>query len=266
MSIYLRKHIRQCLINYWHIIALLLIILFVRFSCKIPVLFLDDSSKYFVPPQIIMNRDFFWILNTPNWSLLNRVISYYLGIIDANHLTHMIVLEKILGIISTILVYLIANKLTGGRRIVSVIAALIFSLDPALLYIEQTVMAESLFIFLNLLTSYIFLCLLTVAKTNTQKTLFAIVFAISLALTAFSKETGETWLYLILVALFVIAVVSFKRTRVYLSIFLIVFFVILLLRLPLMFYHCKQNGIFTTSPYKTANGVLGPPSIKYTSK
>jgi len=127
------------------LLVISLIAVFTRFSYPIPVAFHPDSVKYFVPLQIIYEKNFSWVLDVINFSLITRIINYFVQSFSNGATANIIIYQKILGTISTILFFFVAKKISSNKTAVF-ISTLIFSLNPLMLFFEQVIMPEALFI------------------------------------------------------------------------------------------------------------------------
>jgi hypothetical protein len=180
-----------------NLIFLVLIAAITRFSYSIPVVFHPDSVKYFVPLQIIYDHNFTWILDTINFSLLTRIINYFIQSSSDGGTANIILFQKLLGVFSTVLFYLITQKLSNNK-IAILISSLIFSLNPLMLFFEQTLMPEALFIFE--------LCLLTLLIqyfTESTKYKTAIAIGFILGLISLTKQIGLLFVFFVIIVLFI---------------------------------------------------------------
>ncbi len=238
------------------LIILAAIALFVRFSYQLPVLFIDDSVKFFVPLQIVYNHDFSWIFSTINFSLLHRIISYFIQSLDSGSVANMIILEKFFGVLSTIVFYRLLLKLTQQRKLLSLAVALIFSLNPLMLYIEQIIMPEALFLFLQLLASLMFYKFLE--TKNQTKYIYALGMGVLAGLIVITKHSGETWSNAVLVTVVVLGIVQFlkDKNKSLLILGLILISTNFLIKLPIMLHNQQKHGVFAVSLFDVKGALL----------
>ncbi len=239
--------------EYKYLIALVIFAFFLRFSDDLPVIFVDDSVKYQVPLQVIANQEFDWILDTINFSLLARIINYFVQSIDHGSTQLVIYYQKLLSVFSTIIVYLIALKLCDKKHAWAFVAAAIFTINPLMLFFEQVVMPETLFIILTLLMLWSFTYLIE------KKTwIYALAFGFSLGFLMLTKETGSFYGLPIYIVTFIVGIYYFLRHKS--SKFFVFFFVIFLssqaLRLPFKIYTYTKHGKFAMSQFSTGASVM----------
>lgn len=206
----MNKIIKTIKEHYLICITLVLVAL-IRFTANIPVLLLSDSVKFIIPDQYIISQDSSTIWNFLNFSLLLRMLNYWLQSNFQNDLSVLINLNKLLSLASTVLIYLIVFA-KSRNKILSLISAAIFSLSPALLYIENAVMAEAIFIFWLLLFTY--LLLMIINQSNQNKILMLSVgIGLIAGLAEMTKQTADNWIFLICLVLFSLGVYDFLKSK-----------------------------------------------------
>ncbi len=227
----------------------------VRFTNNIPVLFIDDSVKYFVPLPIIEAHNFNWVLDTINFSLLQRVLSYFVQSFDNGSVINLVVINKTLAIASALIFYFIAIKLSQGRQGLSFIATLIFTLDPLNLYIEQVIMPESVFIFLILSAS---LFIIKMFERDRYMYLYAIMTGLCSSLASLTKETAVSWLMILTITLLLIGI--YEAIKLSNKSMLIAAILIcstnFLVKLPMRLYNMQKHQQFKVSVYSTSGVIL----------
>lgn len=189
------------------LLVITIIATFTRFSYSIPVAFHPDSTKYYVPLQIIYERNFSWVLDTINYSLLTRIINYFVQSLSNGATANIILYQKILGIISTILFFFIAKKISSNKKAVFV-STLIFSLNPLMLFFEQVIMPEALFICESCAIS---LVLLYYIKSPSFKK--ALVLGALIGLHILTKETGMFFGVAVIVVLSLYFLIYIKNSK-----------------------------------------------------
>lgn len=233
-----------------------LIAIFFRFSYSIPVAFLDDSVKYKLPLSIIQANNFEWMFGTINFSLLNRIIAYFIQINSNGEITGIIILQKLLGIISTLICFYLIYKLTK-KPILAFVLSLIFTINPFILFIENTVMAESLFIFTAAISSLFLFKLLEIHSLKSQIILAALL-GFALSASALAKETGWIWSICVLIVLIIKYFWdSFSSKRI--SLVLINLVLVLCYAIPFLqiaSINKKNFGEFTVNRFSTKGVIL----------
>ncbi|MCE2928388.1 MAG: hypothetical protein LW817_02010 [Candidatus Caenarcaniphilales bacterium] len=242
--------------NYLKTNYLLLILLFIafylRFAYPTPVCWHPDSVKYLVPLAIIQSGNFDWILSTINFSLLSKVINYIVQINNNGDPSGVIVYQKFIAVISTLLFYLIALRVSAKNKLWSFIFTLIFTMNPLMLFFEQTIMPESLFIFWALLLSFLF-----IKFTEKENYPYAICFALTLGLMTYTKDSSLLYSTLIFLALIIWSGLKFFKTKNLKPILLtsLIILITLATKLPMQIYNQNKFGEFTFNKFYT-NGVL----------
>ena len=189
---------------------LLLIIAFIRFSYEIPVIFLDDSVKYFTSLQILDTKYALpLVFDGLNFSLFNEAISLFFQKLFDGSLSELIIFQKLLGILSTIIFYFILVKFFKVKDLYAAVAAFIFGINPFMLYIEQCIMPEAFFIVLALLSVVSFAYFFHSEKKMTS----LICLGLILSLMCLVKETVYYWSLLIIGFFIVINSIKFFKTK-----------------------------------------------------
>lgn len=227
--------------------------LLVRFTSQSPVIWMQDSGKYHIPLNVIMQHDWHWILDTLNPSLVTRFVNYFIQINDSGAPTNIIVFQKVLNLLSMVIFYLIALKLSRNKYIVSAVFALIFVLNPLLLFLEQTLMAEVIFVFFSLLSFWSFIKLI-----EKESIVSAAMFGLIIGIFAFVKDSSG--LYILLIYAFFSALALYKlffeKKKNFLLITLTIIVISQAIKLPVKFYNQKHFGIFRVNRYVTTGAVL----------
>lgn len=239
--------------EYKYLIGLVIFAIFLRFSYDLPVIFVDDSVKYKIPLQIIATKNFDWILNTLNFSLLARIINYFVQSLDYGSTQLIIYYEKILSVFSTIIVYLISLKLTKKNHGWALMTAFVFTINPLMLFFEQVVMPETLFIFISLLMLWSFMYLI-----EKQSWHYALAFGASLGLLMLTKETGSFYGLMIYAATFIVGIFFLwkHKTPKFFIFLAIIFCSSQALRLPFKLYTYNKHGEFAMSRFHTGASVI----------
>lgn len=227
-----------------------------RFSYAIPVAFLDDSVKYKIPLQIIQTNNFEWMFGTINFSILNRIIAYFIQINSAGEITGIIALQKIFGIISTLICFYLILKISQ-KPLLAFLISIIFTVNPFIIFIENTVMAESLFIFTAALSS-LFIYRLLESQTLQFQILNSILLGLSLSAAALAKETGWIWSICVI---FVLVIKYFWDAFKEKKLQILLVNVILVLSYSLAFLYIgsinkKNFGEFTVNRFSTKGVIL----------
>lgn len=231
-----------------------------RLTSGVPVLFLADSSKYIVPDQIALahNIDFIW--TSINFSVLERLMNYYIQIFNQNDLSLSIFFNKIFSLATTFLVYWIVFR-SSTRIVFALIAALIVSLNPALLYIEQAIMAESMFLLLIMMVVALLQeVLLHVLELNSRRFYCIASLAGFIAgLAAITKQTADNWIVIISLVVFSLGIFYFIRNKRYQLILIAVLFFVcsFVPKIPLYLGNCKNFGKFDLSLSHTIDSGRG---------
>lgn len=213
---------------FWFILATL-----VRFAYPLPVCFHPDSVKYIVPLDIIRDQNFTWILETLNFSLVTRILNYFLQSMNNGDPSSIIVVQKIFGIISTILFFLIAKEITKNNLLWIWIGTLFFSFNPMMLFFEQIIMPESLFLLESLLL--IFLLIKIFVKPSW---IYLSIIALDLVLMLYTKETASVYLWCFWLFAFVFSLYSCFIQKTFSNIKIFVFAIVLYFgfQMPLIIY------------------------------
>ncbi len=231
--------------KYLGLLVITIIAAFTRFSYSIPVAFHPDSTKYYVPLQIIYERNFSWVLDTINYSLLTRIINYFVQSLSNGATANIILYQKILGIISTILFFFIAKKISSNKKAVF-ISTLIFSLNPLMLFFEQLIMPEALFICESCAISLVLLYF--IESPNIKK---AILLGSLLGLKILTKETGTFFATAVIVSLIIYFFINYKNFEKKIISCLFIGFSVFLIISPIMFYNYKKYNHFTLNHYQS---------------
>jgi hypothetical protein len=234
------------------------ILIFIRFGYQIPVVLLDDSVKYFIPLNYINTKYTLpYIFEGLNFSLFNEAISAFFQTIFSGGLSELIIFQKILGLISTVIFYLILKENFKIDENISLIFSTIFSLNPFMLYIEQAVMPESYFIFFTLIATYLFNLLLL--QRDTRKFIILIcLFGLTLSLISTIKETANYWNILTITLIALLSFMKFKETKKkeYLLSVILLIISSQVFNLPSRIYHLQKYSQPVDSLYSTKGVVL----------
>ena len=242
--------------NHLPFLAFITFSLILRFSSNVPTLFVADSPKYFVPLQIVYERNFGWVLSTINFSLLDRIINYWVQINHAGDISSVIALHKICGLASTVLVYLILYR-ANSSRLLALIASILFSLNPGLLYIEQVVIPESFYVFFLLLTikliQEIFLC------KNSSIWIYVILAGLTAGLSSITKQTSDLWILLITITISFYAIYLFwvTKSKQFIFVALVFYCSSFAVKLPVYCFNYNTFGIFDISSNKAISSGAG---------
>lgn len=252
--------VKDLLRQHYLIAIALLILSLIRFTSAVPVLFVADSMKFISPEDLIRMRDFDSIWSILNFSIFERVLNYYIQIWNNNDLSWSITINKISSILSTLLVYLIVFRSTKAYYL-SLITAIIFSLNPALLYIEQVVMAEANFIFFVLLiTSLLQVILLESKTTNLVKaSILSLIAGLIAGLAALTKQTADNWIIFVFIVLMLIGIYQFlKSKKRYFIIVASVFFLSsFIVKVPVYWGNYNSFGTFDPMLSRTVDSGRG---------
>lgn len=244
-------------LNFFKSLALLFLT-FVRFSSKVPVIIIDDSVKYFLPLKFVNNQYTIpYVLEGLNFSLFNKAISAFFQSIFAGGLTELIVFQKLLGLASTVLVYLILNKQYKVNERLALIAAFVFSLNPFMLYIEQSVMPETYFIFFSLVAVYLFNLILS-EDNNKKQMLLIFAFGSTISLISTIKETANYWNLCIIIALAIFLIAKqYKNQLTNLTLTLLILITSSqIFTLPSRIYHLQKFDKASVSLFSTKGVIL----------
>ncbi len=249
-------------------LTFLLILILVRFSYDIPVVFLDDSVKYFVP-QKYLNSPYTlpYIFEGLNFSLFNKMISAFFQSIFDGSLKELIAFQKALGILSTIIFYFtLKDRFKVSEEITSV-ASILFSLNPFMLYIEQAIMPESYFIFFSILSIY-FLTKLLDANDNFKTKLYSLTFGLCLSVLCIIKETAFYWSVLVIIVLCVIFIRRYLNDQNYNHLALVLILIISsqAFSLPSRVYHLSKYDKPVISLASTKGVILYTISLEMLEK
>ena len=233
-----------------------LIAILFRFSYSIPVAYLDDSVKYRIPLEIIQKHNFEWIFGTINFSILNRIIAYFIQVNSDGEITGIICLQKLFCVISSMICFYLILKFTQ-KPLLAFVLSLIFTVNPFILFIENTVMAESLFIFTMALSS-IFLYKLLETNSLKFQLIYSAFLGLALSSSALAKETGWIWaicVLLVLIIKFSLEAFSKKKMQLVLvNIVLLLNFSIVFLCIS--FINNKNFNEFTVNRFSTKGVIL----------
>jgi hypothetical protein len=234
--------------HYWFLMVLILSAL-IKFSTTTPVVWMQDSVKYHIPLPVIAEQNWSWILETLNPSLITRIIYFLIESSDNGSPEKIIIMQKFLNLLSTILFYLISLKLSKNKIKISALASFIFTINPLALFMEQTLMAETIFVFFSLVCLMLFILVI-----ESNSTLLTIIFAISLGLFSMVKDSSGLYLNIIYSFLFIVCLLK-KRTFSFKNFFLLIIISQLIL-LPIKIYNLKHFGIFNNSRFQGTGAVL----------
>jgi len=230
----------------------------IRFQYNLPVIFIDDSVKYFSPLQYIYAKSSVYIFESLHFSLFNKVISHFFQILNDGSLEYMMIFQKFLGFTSSIIFFILIKRNSKLNNIWISIFTLIFSLNPFMLYIEQLVMPEVYFIFFSLT-----MLLLTDIFIKTDNKILhytlAATFGIISFLFSITKESTFYLLALAFMASIVYLLVDLTRKNFQIKnlICLVIVFVSYhLCSLPFKLYNLEKHGSFTMSTKSTKGVVL----------
>ncbi len=147
-----------------HLIWLIVITSIIRFTNNLPVLFLNNAES----------QSFKALLEQLQFDPLN-----------------FITLNKFIAVFSVIAFYSIAKKLTNGNKFISFLGTLIFSLDPLNLYIEQSIMPETIMVFALLITTWFVINILDGSKPSRVMILLIVVLSLANILLAISVKNTQ---------------------------------------------------------------------------
>jgi hypothetical protein len=240
-------------------ISLLVFLIFIRFEAGLPVILLDDSVKYFVPLELLGNTNYLmtYIFEGLNFSLFNEVISAFFESVFSGSLSEMIFFQKILGIASTIIFYLILKNAFKLSELIATTASFLFGISPFMIYIEQTVMPESYFIFFSLIAIW-FAVKFFQTEDFKAKLINLALFMSTISLTCIIKETAVYWMLSSVLALIIYFVMNYKK---YSSKELAILILVLvscsqIFLLPSKIYHFNKYGKAVDSLVSTKGVVL----------
>ncbi len=231
--------------------------LILRFSSNVPTLFVADSPKYFVPLQIINERNFGWLLSSINFGLFNRIINYFIQINHTGDVSEVIILHKLCGVASTILIYWILCQ-ANSNRILALIASIIFSLNPALLYMEQVVMPEAFHVFFLLLT----IKLIQEIFYNSNPVFFWIYAAsagFSAGLSSLTKPISDLWILsiTIVIGLYGLYFLLKKKISKFILAAIVFYSCSYVVKWPICCFNYSQSKIFDVSTNEAARSGAG---------
>ena len=236
------------------VIGLFVFLVYIRFAYPLPVMYADDSVKYSIPLQVIQANFFNYILETPHFSFLAKYLAYFVQKANAGDISFVIVIQKISSVLASLIVFLLSFEISKQRWL-ALILALVYGMNPQLLFIEQLIMPESYFLFFGILASYLFYQLIKIDEVK-RYSILAFFFSISMVLAELSKESGGIWSKAILLTLFVIAIMTWKKTKKFCIVFLISITTVFLIKLPLCYYNYNKHKQFTVNRFDTSSGVL----------
>ena len=123
------------------------------FSSTTPILWPDSPAYLRAAVEIAHHGDFFphEIYRTP---LYSTFLAIFLWFFDHSPLTGSLIIlaQQLTGIFSAILIYVVAGRLAQGR--IPLLSGIAYALSPLALYYEMTILTESLFVPIFLLTVY----------------------------------------------------------------------------------------------------------------
>jgi hypothetical protein len=246
--------------HYLILVAALMLTL-IRFTSAVPILFLADSPKYTLPDVIIKNNDLNSIWISINFSLFERVINYFIQTANDNDISFSIVLNKLAIVIATLLFYLIVYRSTN-RKYLALALSLIFSLNPALLYIEQVIMPEAFYILFVLIIVSLMQEILIVKDLNLQRSLILSAFAGLIAgVAALTKQTADNWILSISLVLLIVGIYqlykSNRKKYVLIAISSIFFCTSLIPKLPIYWENYRNFGQLDLSLNRTIDSARG---------
>lgn len=232
--------------------------LILRFSSNVPTLFVADSPKYFVPLQIIYEHNFGWLLSSINFSLLDRIINYLVQINHAGNVSSVITLHKLCGVASTLLIYWIIYKANPNYK-VALVAAIIFSLNPGLLYIEQIVMPESFYVFFLLLTLKLIQEIFT-NSTSTTVLIYTVAAGLVAGLSSITKQTSDLWIYMLCFTFFIYGLINFLKNKnlQFILVALIFYLSSYAVKLPFLIRNLNTHGVWAVTPNESTALGGGP--------
>ncbi len=247
--------------QHYLILIATLILSVIRFTSGVPILLLADSPKYTVPDPVIQNHNLNAIWISVNFSLFERVLNYFIQIANNNDLTLSIVLNKVSVILATLLFYLIVYRCTN-RKYLSLVLSLVFSLNPALLYIEQVIMPEAFYIFFVLIIVALIQEIFIIKDINLSKTLILSgITGLVAGIASLTKQTADNWILAItLVLLFVGIYELYKSKRkkyVLIAVSIILFCTSLIPKLPVYWENYKNFGQLDMSLNRTIDSARG---------
>lgn len=237
--------------KHYYLAGVALASIFVHFSSSFPAIFFYDSVKYSAPLQVIRANLFQWILDTINFSLFYRIVAYF-SQGDNGALSNLISINKWCSVISTILVFKLSQKL-GLKHWQSALVALIFSLNPQLLFYEQAVMPDSFFVMATLIVSY---CLYFVITT--KKLWISGLAGFLIGISAFIKETAGPWLVAISAVLIIVSLydlIKSKQAKTLISTAVLIL-AANFASIPLKLYNLNKHSQFVTSRYVTNTVII----------
>lgn len=239
--------------KYGLISVLILLVSYVRFSYSLPVCWHPDSVKYVVPLQIILAKNLAWIFDSINFSLFTRLINYFIQIANQGDPSGIIIYQKVLGILSSVLFFLIAKKITKGNILWSFIGTIIFSFNPLMLFFEQLVMPESVLIFEAMLLTWLLL-----KYNETFNSLFAILIGLLLGFMVYTKETASVYAISVISVLIVVGLYKWlkEKNKASIKTSILMLLVFMLSLLPMYLYNYYKFQQFTLNRYTTKGAFL----------
>ncbi len=245
--------------QHYLILIATLVLTLIRFTSGVPVLLVADSVKYVIPENIIQAHDLTSILISPTFSYFERILNYFIQSANNNDLTLSIVLNKFVSCVSTLLLYFIVYRNTRSIRW-SLVIALVFSLNPALLYIEQVIMAESFYIFFVLVIVAALQEVFIFKGTKaTQSFILTALAGFTAGFAALAKQTGDNWILLISLVLAFVGVYYFlkKKDKFLLLIAAIFFFTSFIPKTPIYWQNYQHFGNPNQSLTQSVNSAKG---------
>jgi hypothetical protein len=252
---------RNFITNNAYLLLLVAFAAFLRFEYPLPVLLIDDSVKFISPLNVIQSHDLDWVISSINFSLLDKIINYFIQSFDNGGLTKVIFVQKLLGILSTIVVYFTALAISRGNRIAAFITALIFTVDPLMLYIEQIIFPEPLFIFLAVSSVYLINKVLSSEGKFKTQIIYMMLTGLSLGLLNLTKQSVSvhlkaTIIVLLLLGLYKILVSQGFRRYQWLILACILWLSTSVTSLPICLYNQVKHGFWGLTKFTTKGGVL----------
>lgn len=267
-----------------YLLALIGLATLIRFNgLDLPALMDADSVKYAIPLQIIKLQRFEWLFDHGiNFSPLYRSISYFLQTWTNGSVDIWVPIQKILGIIESVLVYLMAIDLMSFKAKQSksatadyeetepnhkwaFIVALLFALNPLALFWEHFIMAESLFIFFMICSAFFILKLSDAivltrssgALVSKSLLIYSSLLGLSIAMVNISKDI-TIWKMTIIGVLLIFAIKEFvqeNKLRILIAAGIISLGT-LVGELPLRLSNQKHFGVFSVQPVPIMGGTL----------
>lgn len=243
---------------------LLLVSAFFRFySYDLPPLMDPDSVKYIVPHAVANNFDFEWIFSNTGglcFSHLYRSFNFLVQALNGNDLSWSIIIQKLLGLASSLILYFILYHFSK-KNIFSLCFALVYSLNPLLLLLEDCLMCEAFFLFFFILSYAFAILMIDVYQNSTRLSLKAIVFSaafgFSLALIVLTKDLSS-FMTTLFIGLGFVSIVELLRNKsaLMLKMFIISLAVFFITELPLLVYNHKHFSRWNISAVPLDGGKL----------